>query len=87
MRYLLMLTLLAGVIGSAIEVVIVQHNARNHFIELQVLENTRDQLDEEWGRLQLEQSTWAISDRIENLARQELGMYEPGQAAQIFLMP
>ncbi len=62
---------------SALEIVITQHQTRKLFAEIQELEKTWDGLNEEWGRLQLEQSTWATDDRIENLARVKLGMEEP----------
>jgi len=62
---------------SALQVVISQHQTRKIFVELQKLEDIRDELDEEWGRLQLEQSTWATDDRIERIARAELNMIDP----------
>ena len=46
-------------------------------MEVQKLETTRDDLNEEWGRLQLEQSTWATDDRIERIARDDLNMKIP----------
>jgi len=62
---------------SALQVVMSQHDARRIFVELQRLEKTRDDLNEEWGRLQLEQSTWATDDRIERIARTRLNMNSP----------
>ena len=35
------------------------------------------QLDEEWGRLLLEQSTWASPDRVQSLAEDKLKMKAP----------
>ncbi|MGI9230016.1 MAG: cell division protein FtsL [Gammaproteobacteria bacterium] len=87
MRLVLLPVLFLLVIVSAIKVVTVQHNARRSFIELQQLQSERDELGEEWGKLQLEQSTWASNDRIESIARQELDMHEPKGASQIFLAP
>jgi cell division protein FtsL len=37
----------------------------------------RDDLDIEWGQLQLEQSTWATHGRVERLAHDELHMVIP----------
>ncbi len=37
----------------------------------------REQLEVEWGQLQLEQSTWAMHARIEKVATQALGMRVP----------
>lgn len=66
-----------AVLISAVEVVIARHETRKLFIEIQDLEKNRDQLNEEWGRLQLEQSTWATDDRVESFARMQLGMKNP----------
>ena len=46
--------------------------ARNRFIELQRLTVERDELDIEWGQLQLEQSTWGTHGRVERVARDDL---------------
>ena len=70
---------------SALQVVIARHEARRLFVELQALERTRDELNEEWGRLQLEQSTWAINDRIESIARTKLGMKMPEHSSVVLL--
>lgn len=69
--------LVIAVFMSAVKVVVSQHQARKIFGELQKLEMTRDDLNEEWGRLQLEQSTWATDDRIELIARSQLNMVNP----------
>ena len=49
-----------------------KHEARNRFNELQQLTRERDELDIEWGQLQLEQSTWATHGRVESVARDDL---------------
>lgn len=72
------LTLLGVVVFfSAVEVVIARHDTRKLFVEIQRLEKDRDDLNEEWGRLQLEQSTWTTDARIESVSRTELHMIEP----------
>ncbi|MDX1568941.1 MAG: cell division protein FtsL [Xanthomonadales bacterium] len=68
--------LLASVVLSALAVVYVRHEARRGFIELQALENGRDQVVTDWGRLQLEYATWASGGRVESLAKDELGLRE-----------
>ena len=70
---------------SALQVVIARHETRRLFVELQALEQTRDELNEEWGRLQLEQSTWATNDRIEAFARTKLGMKMPENSSIVLL--
>jgi cell division protein FtsL len=75
---IIFLTLLGvTVFFSAIEVVIARHDTRKLFVEIQRLEKDRDDLNEEWGRLQLEQSTWATDARIESVSKTELHMIEP----------
>ena len=77
MKVIVTLLLAAAVFISAVKVVLVQHEARRIFAQTQALENSRDELNEEWGRLQLEQSTWATADRIERLAGSRLHMISP----------
>ncbi len=77
MKSIVTALLILVVFLSALEIVITQHQTRKLFVEIQELEKTRDGLNEEWGRLQLEQSTWATDDRIENMARMKLGMEDP----------
>lgn len=87
MKILLVMLLVSAVFGSAVEVVINQHMARKVFVEIQELEKIHDELIEEWGRLQLEQSTWATDDRIESTARSKLEMVEPEINALVLLVP
>ncbi len=63
-----------SVVASALVLVEAKHAARKLFAELQQLEAERDQLDIDWGRLQIEQSTWATHGRVERLAREKLDM-------------
>ena len=66
-----------GVLGSSLGVIYAKHEARSRFNELQQLTQQRDDLDIEWGQLQLEQSTWATHGRVERVAREELRMVIP----------
>ncbi|HPF73374.1 MAG: cell division protein FtsL [Rhodanobacteraceae bacterium] len=68
---------LVGVMASAIAVVVVRQEHRQRFVELTNLENERDALRIDYGRLQLEQATWADSARIEQIARERLGLRDP----------
>ncbi len=77
---LVLLVLAAAAVGSAIGVVYARNEGRRLFIELTRLEAERDELNFEYGRLQLEQATWADTNRIEQIARGELGMIFPAQA-------
>lgn len=86
MKFLINCVLVLTVFVSAVGIVSSQHKARKLFVEIQALEKTRDVLNEEWGKLQLEQSTWGTNDRIESLARTELSMVEPEPASLKLLM-
>jgi cell division protein FtsL len=66
-----------AVLVSALGVVYGKQEARSRFNELQKLTDRRDDLDIEWGQLQLEQSTWATHGRVERVAHDELGMITP----------
>lgn len=85
MKILFSLTLAIAVFVTALQVVISQHDARKTFMDLQKLETMRDKLNEEWGKLQLEQSTWATDDRIERVAREQLDMDNPNQNSIVLL--
>lgn len=69
------LLLVIAVLASALGVVYATHENRMRYVQLQELNRARDKLDVEWGRLQLEQSTWATHGRIESVARKKLKMH------------
>lgn len=73
--------------ASGIACVYAKHEARKLFIELQGLEATRDELNIDWGRLQIEQSTWSTHGRVESLAREQLEMSAPGPAELVVVKP
>ena len=69
--------LLAAVVLCALSVVTSQHKARKLYIELQRQKEHAQQMEVEWGQLQLEQSTWAALTRVEKIAVQQLQMQFP----------
>jgi len=79
--------LLVLVVFSALAVVYSKHQSRKLFVELSSLQKTRDAMEVEWGQLQLEQSTWATSGRIEKLARQRLQMTQMEYEKIIIITP
>ncbi|MFC7302559.1 cell division protein FtsL [Cognatiluteimonas weifangensis] len=85
-RVLLALLILADVL-SAIGVVFARHQHRQSFIALTKLERARDELNIEFGRLQLEQATWAESNRIDQVARTRLGMKFPEAGEIVVVRP
>ena len=75
-KFLLGLLILANV-ATALLAVRDRHEHRQAFVALTRLERARDELNIEFGRLQLEQATWAESNRVDQVARSRLGMVFP----------
>lgn len=65
------------VISLAVVVVANRHQSRQLFSELQQLQKERDQLSANWSRLMLEQSTQLNQVRVEDQAKNVLGMRKP----------
>jgi cell division protein FtsL len=74
------LILFAALLACAMGVVTSQHKARKLYIELQQQQDLAKQYDIEWGQLQLEQSTWAMHSRIEQISVNHLHMQVPEPA-------
>ncbi len=70
---------------SALALVYTKHESRKLFVELEQLTDERDQLNIEWGQLQIEQSTWATHARIEQVATDELRLTRPA-TTEIFVI-
>jgi len=79
--------LLLAVLASGIGVVYAKYISRKYFVELQSLLSERDAVDIEWGRLQLEQSTWGTHGRVERLAHEKLGMHMPIAQEVVIITP
>lgn len=77
LRHIVMACLVTGAVASAIGVVQMQHEGRQNYMELRRLHAERDELNIEYGRLQLEQATWAEMSRVERIAREEFGLAAP----------
>ncbi|MBW8328856.1 MAG: cell division protein FtsL [Thiobacillus sp.] len=58
----------------ALAVIQAQHRSRTYFVELERLKKEARVLEEQWGQLQLEQSTWANPARVDTLARSRVGL-------------
>ncbi|ADE13669.1 cell division protein FtsL [Nitrosococcus halophilus Nc 4] len=85
LQWLLLGGLMVLVLGSGVSVVYVKHENRKLFMELQGLYKARDRLDDEWGRLLLEQSTLVGQGRVERLARERLEMVVPGPTEVVII--
>ena len=62
---------------SAIALIYTKHESRKLFVEFERLSDERDELNIEWGQLQIEQSTWATHARIEQVATSKLKLSRP----------
>lgn len=71
------LVLLLVLLGFAAATVTSQHQARKLYMALQEEEQRSAAISEEWDKLQLEQSTWAMPARVEQVARDYLHMQVP----------
>jgi len=64
-------------LGSAAAVIHARHRARELFVELEKLNTRRDNLEIEWGQLQLEQSAWSSPAFVEQVAMTQRPMAMP----------
>jgi cell division protein FtsL len=74
-------------LGSAAGSVYCKHRSRTLFVELEGLNARRDQLQIEWGQLQLEQSAWSTHAFVERVAHSRLDMSIPPPAAVRIVKP
>ena len=70
---------------SALALIKTKHEARKLFVELETLTDERDELNIEWGQLQIEQSTWATHARIEQVATDDLSLVRP-ESTEIYVI-
>jgi cell division protein FtsL len=64
-------------LGSAAGAIWCKHRARELFVQLEALNARRDDLEIEWGQLQLEQSAWSTHAFVERVASARLHMALP----------
>ncbi|MEJ2127286.1 MAG: cell division protein FtsL [Woeseiaceae bacterium] len=83
--FLLVLVFAVVCVMSALALVYTKHESRKLFVELETLTDERDQLNIEWGQLQIEQSTWATHARIEQVATDDLALVRPA-ATEIYVI-
>ena len=75
---LLVLPLLwLAVLASSAGAIYCEHRSRELFIQLEALNGRRDNLQIEWGQLQLEQSAWSTHAFVERVASTKLHMATP----------
>jgi cell division protein FtsL len=74
------------ILVSTFAVISSTHSCRALYSRLQELESSQWYLQEDYGRLLLEHSTWASHYRVEKVAVDDLGMQAPG-LAQLKVVP
>jgi len=71
------LLLLLVLVVCALGLVTSQHKARKLFSDLEREQARARELEIDYGRLQLEASTWGLHARVEKVAAGTLGMHTP----------
>ena len=66
-----------AVLASAAGAIYCKHRARELFVQLEGFNRDRDELDAEWGRLQIEQSYWSTYAYVDYTATARLKMRIP----------
>lgn len=75
------------VLSSALGVVYTKYLNRNLHIQLELLQDTRDNLHVEWTQLLLEQGILASDLRVEKIAREKLEMIVPSTKEIVVIQP
>jgi len=83
--FVLVLVFAVVCVTSALALIYTKHESRKLFVELEMLTQGRDELNIEWGQLQIEQSTWATHARIEQVASDNLSLVRP-DSTEIFVI-
>ena len=86
-RFLGMSVLVSVLLVSALMVIYKKYNSRLIFIEIQKQEKALDQYEVAWGQLQLELTTLAEQNRIEQIAREQLKLVMPSRDKIIYIKP
>lgn len=82
------LLLLLVLVSCALGLVTSQHRARKLFSDLDQAQRHARELDDEYGRLQLEAATWGMHARVDKIARGVLGMHLPdARSVRIVQLP
>ena len=76
-----------AVLASGMGAVYCRYRSRELFIHLEQLRRRRDNLDVQWGQLQLEGSAWSTHALIESVAERRLHMRMPSPAHIVVVRP
>ncbi len=87
LRNFILSLLIFAVLGSGVAVVYARQEHRQAYVQLNRLQRERDEINIEFSRLQLEQATWAETNRIEQVATERIGMTFPQAAELVVIKP
>ena len=87
MRFFGTSILISILLVSALMVIYKKYNSRLIFIEIQKQEKLLDQYEVAWGQLQLELTTLAEQNRVEQVAREQLKLVLPAREKIIYIKP
>lgn len=87
LRNFILSLLIVAVLGSGVAVVYARQEHRQAYVQLNRLLRERDEINIEFSRMQLEQATWAETNRIEQVATQRIGMVFPQAAELVVIKP
>lgn len=87
LRFLGMSILISALLLSALMVIYKKYTSRLIFIEIQKHEKLLDQYEVAWGQLQLELTTLAEQNRVEQVAREQLKLVLPAREKIIYIKP
>jgi cell division protein FtsL len=76
-----------AVLASAAGAIYCEHRSRELFIQVEALNARRDNLQIEWGQLQLEQSAWSSHAFVERVASTRLHMAIPPPQSIVVVSP
>jgi cell division protein FtsL len=79
--------LITVLLVSALTVIYSKYQSRLIFIEIQKQERALDQYEVEWGQLQLELTTLAELNRVEQVAREQLKLIMPLREKIVYIKP
>jgi cell division protein FtsL len=77
----------AVVLLSSAGAIYCKFRARQLFVQLEQLSTQRDNLDIQWGQLQLEQSAWSTHAFVESVAGKKLHMTMPAPKDIVIVQP
>lgn len=86
-RYIAVSVLIIALLVSALAVIYSKYQSRLIFIEIQKQERALDQYEVEWGQLQLELTTLAEQNRVEQVAKEQLKLVMPLREKIVYIKP